>query len=78
MWQQGCARWDFIYKSELTPGVSVSPKDQHHCDSGDFICVCAVNVMSVCGLKSLVGELVQDKSLKDNIYNGGISAAESL
>lgn len=63
---------------ELTPGISVSPKNQQHCDSGDFICDCAVNVMSVCGLKSLMGKLVKDRSLKDNIYSGGISAAESL
>lgn len=69
---------DFIQRSELTPGVSVSPKDQHCCDSGDFICDCAVHVMSVCSLMTLVDELLQDKSLKDNIYNGGISAAESL
>lgn len=69
---------DFTHRSELTPGVSVSPKSQQHCDSGDFICDCAVGVMSVCGLKSLVGKLVQDKYLMDNIYSGGISAAESL
>lgn len=69
---------DFRHRSELTPGVSVSPKDQHHCDSGYFLCDCAVNAMSVCGLKSLVGELVQGSSLKDNIYNGGVSAAENF
>lgn len=62
---------DFTHRSELTPGVSVSPKDQRYCD-------CAVNVMSVCSLKSLVGKLVQDKSLKDNTCNGSTSAAETL
>lgn len=35
-------------------------------------------MMSICGLRTLVGKLVQDKSLKDDTYNGGISAAESL
>lgn len=78
MWQQSCARWISDTGLSSHQVFQFHQRIQHHCDSGDFICDCAVNVMSACCLKSLVGELVQDKSLKENIYNGDISAAESL
>lgn len=61
----------------LTSGVSVPPTGQHCCASGDFIYDCAVNSKSARGFKRRVGELMEGKTIKDIIYPGSISAAES-
>lgn len=76
-WQQGHARRDFRHGSELTSGVSVPPTGQHCCASGDFIYDCAVNSKSARVFKRRVGELMEGKTIKDIIYPGSMSAAES-
>lgn len=72
-----CQEGFYRHGSELTLGISVPPKGQRCCDSGDFICDGAVIAKSARGFKRRLDEFTEDKSIKDILYHGSISAAES-